>query len=227
MAASDRKAVHPMQTIATQQPSARRGGVAATLYFDLASPATYLLAERADRLLAGLQWRPACSLTLLGDGAERDLGAIAERAAQLQLPFVHPTRLRRRVRRTMRVATLAAERGTGAAFVLAATRLMFCGDHDIEDPEILAEAAAAAGIGRTEMLRATTDQRRDTLIVRAGRELLAAGAHQLPAVRVGEALFCGEHRLGYAVAAARELRAGRRRDAGPVATMTRPALRLL
>jgi 2-hydroxychromene-2-carboxylate isomerase len=216
-----------MQTIATQQPTARRGGVAATLYFDLASPATYLLAERADRLLAGLRWRPACGGTLLGDGPEGDLGAIAERAAQLQLPFVYPTRVRRRVRRAMRVATLAAERGTGAAFVLAATRLMFCGDYDIEDPEILAEAAAAAGIGTLEMRRATTEQRRDTLIDRAGSELLIAGADRLPAVRVGDALFCGERRLGHAVAMARELRGGRRRDTAPAARTTRPALRLL
>jgi 2-hydroxychromene-2-carboxylate isomerase len=127
----------------------------------------------------------------------------------------------------MRVATLAAERGTGAAFVLAATRLMFCGDYDIEDPEILAEAAAAAGIGTREMRRATTEQRRDTLIDRARRELLIAGADGLPAVRVGDKLFCGERRLGHAVAAARELRAGRRRDLAPAGRMTRPALRLL
>jgi 2-hydroxychromene-2-carboxylate isomerase len=225
MTASGRKAVHPMRTIVRQQPAAACGGV--TLYFDLASPATYLLAERADRLLAGLRWRPACSLALLGDGSGHELRAIAERAAQLQLPFVHPTRSRRCVRRAMRVATLAAERGAGALFVLAATRLMFCGDFDIEEPEILAEAAAVAGIGVHEMLRAANDQRRDAVAVRAGRELLVAGASRLPAVRVGDALFCGERRLEHAVAAARELRAGRRRAAGPVAHMSPPALRLL
>ena len=31
----------------------------ATLYFDLGSPYTYLAAERAERLFAGLEWRPA------------------------------------------------------------------------------------------------------------------------------------------------------------------------
>jgi 2-hydroxychromene-2-carboxylate isomerase len=225
MAASGRKAVHPMRTIVRQQPATARRGVA--LYFDLASPATYLLAERADRLLPGLQWRPASCRALLGDGTGHDLRAIAERAAQLQLPFVRPTGSRRCVRRAMRVATLAAERGTGALFVLAATRLMFCGDFDIEDPEILGEAAAAAGIGTLEMLRATSDQRRDAVALRAGRELLAAGADHLPAVRVGDALFCGERRLEHAVAAARELRAGRRRDAGPAARVAPPTLRLL
>ena len=210
----------------------RHAGVFPTMYFDLAAPATYLVAERADRLIAGLRWRPAGCFTRLGDGSEHDLGAIAERAAALELPFVRPTRVRRRLRHAMRVATLAAERGTGAAFVLAATRLMFCGDYDIEDPEVLAAAAAAAGIGTLEMRRATTDRRRDALIDRAGRELLIAGAYRvsadrLPAVRVGDALFCGERRLGLAAAAARELRAGHGHAAGALARRTRPVLRAL
>jgi 2-hydroxychromene-2-carboxylate isomerase len=216
-----------MQAIATAQQVGRGGGIAPTIYFDLAAPATYLAAERADRLLAGLRWRPARALALHGDAAERDLGAVAERAAQLGLPFVRPTRSPRRVPHATRVATLAAERGMGATFVLAASRLMFCGDYDIEDPEILAEAAAVAGIGRLEMLRAAADERRDAHVDYAGRELLVAGADRLPAVRVGGRLFCGERRLGHAVAAARELRAHRPHNARPVgARVARPALRL-
>ena len=42
------------------------------------------------------------------------------------------------------VALGGAEGGRGAGFVLAASRLAFCGGFDLEDPEILAEAAAAA-----------------------------------------------------------------------------------
>ena len=44
-----------------------------------------------------------------------------------------------------------------AAFVLAATRLAFCGGFDLEDPEILAEAAAAAGIVLDDYLQASRD----------------------------------------------------------------------
>ncbi len=43
--------------------------------------------------------------------------------------------------------------GCGAQFALAAMRLAFCGGFDLEDPEILAEAAAAAGIPLAGLLR--------------------------------------------------------------------------
>ena len=174
----------------------------ATLFFDLASPFTYLAAERADRLFARLEWLPASPETLqVEDLTDEGMRAVCERAALLGLPFVWPERRPRDVRRAMRVASLAAERGCGAGFVLAASRLAFCGGFDISDPEILAEAAAAAGIGLRETLAAVGDVGRDGPIEDAGRLLLAAGATRLPALRVGRILFCGEDRLLEAAAA--------------------------
>ena len=85
--------------------------------------------------------------------------------------------------------------------MLAASRLAFCGGFDIDDPELLAEAAAAAGIGLRETLAAAGDVARDGPIEEAGRTLLAAGATRLPALRVGRLLFCGEGRLLEAAAA--------------------------
>ena len=174
----------------------------ATLYFDLASPHTYLAAERAERLFAGLEWHPACADVLhcaeFGvDGMRR----VEERAALLGLPLVWPDGYPYRVNGAMRVASLAAERGCGAAFVLAASRLAFCGGFDIDDPEILAEAAAAAGIGLTETLQAAGEIGRDGPIGEVGRLLLAAGAERLPVLRVGRVLFSGEERLLEAAAA--------------------------
>jgi len=172
-------------------------------YFDLASPYTYLAAERAERMFARLQWLPAspdamqCT-TPIGD-AER--AAVTHRAARLGLPMVWPAEPTGTAIGAMRVASLAAERGLGAAFVLAASRLEFCGGYSIDDPEILAEAAAAAGIGLGDMLCAAGDVSRDGPIEQAGRMLLAAGADRLPALRVGQLLFCGEERLSEAVAA--------------------------
>ena len=188
---------------------ARRGHVATarqpartTLFFDLASPYTYLAAERADRLFARLEWLPASADMLDGvDLSEQAMRAASERAALLGLPFVCPDEPPRSVCGAMRVASLAAERGRGAAFVLAASRLAFCGGFDIDDPEILAEAAAAAGIGLREALSAAGDAGRDGGIEEAGRMLLAAGASGLPALRVGRLLFCGEDRLLEAAAA--------------------------
>jgi 2-hydroxychromene-2-carboxylate isomerase len=85
--------------------------------------------------------------------------------------------------------------------VLAAGRLAFCGGFDLDDPEILAEAAAASGIRLDECLRAAGDTRRDGAMEAAGRRLLAAGADRLPALRIGRSLFWGEQRVAAAAAA--------------------------
>src|SRR4051794_9394010 len=50
----------------------------ATFFFDLASPFTYLAAERVDRMFPALAWRPALSEAL---HAGNPLSAIAEREA--------------------------------------------------------------------------------------------------------------------------------------------------
>jgi 2-hydroxychromene-2-carboxylate isomerase len=173
-----------------------------TLYFDLGSPYTYLVAERAERLFARLEWLPASADMLHGAQlSDEGVHVACERAALLGLPLVWPEEPSYGVRGAMRVASLAAERGCGGAFVLAASRLAFCGGFDIDDPEILAEAAAAAGIGLAETLAAAGDVGRDGTIEDAGRGLLAAGATCLPALRVGRMLFCGEDRLLEAAAA--------------------------
>ncbi len=181
---------------------ARQGPARTTLYFDLGSPYTYLAAERAERLFARLEWMPASADILQGVRlSDERVHAASERAALLGLPLVWPEEPSHNVRGAMRVASLAAERGCGGAFVLAASRLAFCGGFDIDDPEILAEAAAAAGIGLAETLAAAGDVGRDGPIEDAGRGLLAAGATCLPALRVGRMLFCGEDRLLEAAAA--------------------------
>ena len=125
----------------------------AEFFFDLSSPFTYLAAERVDRAFEDVVWTPASSAALLrgplGEdpaGLDRLRLAAEERAALLRLPLSWPERFPADVPAAMRVAAFASEAGRGAAFVLAAARLAFCGGFDLEDPEILAEAAAAAGI---------------------------------------------------------------------------------
>ncbi len=143
-------------------------------------------------------WTPACtaSLTLrLGESTpttlEQQRRYAEQRAAELRLPLVWPERHPGPVPAAMRAAAYASEQGRGAAFVLAAGRLAFCGGFDLDDPEILAEAAAAAGIGMDGCLQAVGDVTRDGAIEGAGRRLLAAGADQLPALRVGRCVVLG------------------------------------
>ena len=182
-----------------------------TFFFDLASPFTYLAAERVDRMFPGLTWRPALTEALhAGDplAAATDRAAAQqaaeERAAALQMPLVWPDVYPSGARVAMRVAALAAAEGTNAApFVLAASRLAFCGGFDLDDPEVLAEAAAAAGLGLPEVLAAAGDVSRDGEMEATALRLLAQGATRLPVLKVDRTLFCGEHRIAEAAASIR------------------------
>jgi 2-hydroxychromene-2-carboxylate isomerase len=174
-----------------------------SFYFDLLSPWTYLAAERVERQFVGVRWRPVVPDVLAPEESDEDARRVVElRAEQLRMPLVWPDAWPSTGRSAMRIASLAAERGRAAPFVLAASRLAFCGGYDLDEPEALAEAAAAAGLGLEESLKAAGDLRRDGPLERAGLRLLAKGADELPVFVVGHALFCGERRLGEAAAMA-------------------------
>jgi 2-hydroxychromene-2-carboxylate isomerase len=174
-----------------------------SFYFDLGSPWTYLAAERVERRFAAVRWQPVVADVLAPeDGDEMARRQVEERALELHMPLVWPENWPTVGRRAIRVASLAAERRRAAPFVLAASRLAFCGGYDVDDPEALAEAAAAAGLGLDEALRAAGDVRRDGPLERIALRLIAQGADALPALVVGRTVFCGEERLPEAVAMA-------------------------
>lgn len=175
-----------------------------TFVFDLALAQTYLAAERVDSLFPGVRWQPALACAVWPAGVPHDrLAAQAEdRAVALGVPLVWPDPRPEEVRPAMRVASLAAELGRGAGFVLAASRLAFCGGFDLGDPEVLAEAAAAACLPLDLCLDVAGDTGRDRPMERAAQRLREAGGDELPALRVGRQLFCGERRVPAAAAAA-------------------------
>jgi 2-hydroxychromene-2-carboxylate isomerase len=182
--------------------------------FDLCCPYSYLAAERMERSFDDVIWTPASATALRCGAPDIDPEALegtrlaAEiRASELRLPLVWPERWPGEVPAAMRAAAYASEQGRGAAFALAAGRLAFCGGFDLDDPEILAEAAAAAGISLEGCLEAAGELHRDGPIEAVGRRLLAVGADRLPALRVGRAVFWGEHRVAEAAAAARHMAA--------------------
>jgi len=192
------------------RPGQRVTRVRAEFFFDLACPFTYLAAERVERAFDHVVWTPASKTALRGGSLDSDAAALEavrtaaeERAAALRLPLEWPETFPADVPAAMRVASHAADCGRGAAFVLAAGRLAFCGGFDLDDPEILFEAAAAAGLVLDDCLRAAGDRGRDGTIEAAGRRLLAAGADRLPALRVGRSLLWGEEKVAEAAAAAR------------------------
>ena len=211
----------PAAVPATPEPAVRGPGrPRVTFFFDLVSPWTYLAAERAERMLPGGRWRPATGEVLLGgrtapdprDIVRRD--AAERRADELRLPLIWPEGWPTSGQGAMRVAAMAAERGIAAPFVLAAGRLAFCGGYDLDDPEVIAEAAAAAGLALGDVLAAAAQIRRDGAMERAAMRLLRHGADELPAAVVGRRLFAGEGRLAEAAAFAAPAPVPRR-TAGP------------
>jgi 2-hydroxychromene-2-carboxylate isomerase len=188
-------------------------------FFDLACPFSYLVAERIERTLGEVDWVPVARTALPDPSSSlgsRKLRQLAERrAAELRLPLVWPDNAPSGSPSALRAAAYAVDLGAGATFALAASRLAFCGGFDLEDPEILAEAAAAAAIPLEGCLAATRDASWDDELRIVGYGLAARGITELPAIRIDRQLVQGER--GLAEAAAR-LSSGRgeRRPLAPV-----------
>jgi 2-hydroxychromene-2-carboxylate isomerase len=184
----------------------------ATFFFDLGCPFSYLAIDRVERLLPGTRWTPALGEAVhrgtpwAGRGRSRWLEAATARAGELRMPLTLPPESR--ATSAMRVAAYASEQDRRRAFAIAASRLAFCGGFDLEDPEVLAEAIAAAGLPLDAALRAARDQAWDAFLADAGRVVLATGGDRLPAVLIGGESICGEENLSEAAAHLRACRAG-------------------
>jgi 2-hydroxychromene-2-carboxylate isomerase len=180
-----------------------------TFFFDLGCPLSYLAAERVERTLGVVRWVPAAAVALPDAGRQpHELEALRERAERgaraLRLPLVWPDQFPARVPCALRAAMHACELGAGPRFALAAMRLAFCGGFDLDDPETLAEAAAAAGVPLQECMAAAGESDRDEVLLSTTRGLLRRGIKELPVIRVGRRWFEGEHGLVAASALLRE-----------------------
>jgi 2-hydroxychromene-2-carboxylate isomerase len=168
-------------------------------FFDLSCPFSYLGAERAERLLGDVDWIPAAANHLRDGNGELVSSADREHAessaARVRLPLVWPERFPSEAPRALRAASYASEIGAGSQFALAAARLAFCGGFDLEDPEVLAEAAAAACVPLDACLEQARNPARDAQLLATGDGLRRRGLERLPAVRVGPRWFVGEYGL--------------------------------
>jgi 2-hydroxychromene-2-carboxylate isomerase len=184
-------------------------------FFDVVSPLSYLAAERVERTLADVEWVVVDGTALAGESAGRPdlarLRAQAEaRARALRLPLVWPDEFPVRAPCARRAAAYACEIGAGPAFALAASRLAFCGGFDLEDPETLAEAAAAAGVPLDACLEAAGETWRDEQLDDVAASLCDAGVDELPAFRVGGHWLVGDGGLAAASALLAETELARR-----------------
>jgi 2-hydroxychromene-2-carboxylate isomerase len=164
-------------------------------FFDLACPFSYLAAERVERVLGGVEWIPSASLA---PPDERMREAAEREARALRVPLVWPENWPTSLPRGLRAAAFASDLGRARAFALAASRLTFCGGFDLEDPEILAEAAAAAGLSPEDCLIAAEDPTWDAAPASTAQGLRRRGVDALPAVRIGKAWRSGPHAVAEA-----------------------------
>ena len=172
-------------------------------FFDVRDPSSYLVAERVERRLPEAEWIAVDGVALApaGEDALRAMRTRAEAEARtLRLPLVWPEEFPVRTSCAQRAAAFACELGAGPAFVLAAGRLAFCGGFALDDPETIAEAAAAAAIPLGPCLEAAGESWRDEELGELSASLRGIGIERLPAFRVGSHWLQGEDALPMASA---------------------------
>src|SRR5919201_6741756 len=162
-------------------------------FFDLASPAAYLAAERALQVHPGVEWLPVLARELPGAetwdafrcAEERNIAlaqierAAAERGLQ---PIRWPEPFPFDSLFAMRVATYAKQIGRTVAFALAAFRQAFAAGRSLADPDNVVIAAAACEMHPTAVLKAAELRGVRTALEEATARAIALGVRDVPAV---------------------------------------------
>jgi 2-hydroxychromene-2-carboxylate isomerase len=177
----------------------------AAFYFDLASPLAYLAAERVLHVLPGpAEWQPVLARELSNAETfeayrrrteEEVFHTEIERAARAQglqplkwpIPFPFDSAL------AMRVTTYAKSIGRTVPFAHAAFRQAFAGGHSLEDPDFVLIAAAACEMHPAAVLKGAELRSVGEQLATATALAAQAGVTDVPAVRIGEKVFVGEH----------------------------------
>ena len=191
-AASPRARRHATGTRGARQ----RPASTAAFFFELGCPFSYVAAERVERTLGAISWVPTASLDRTR-GVEAARGAdvlemAGRQAAAMRLPLIEPENFVSPLKLATRAAAYAASQGGGPRFALAAFRLSFCGGYDLEDPAIIGEAAAAAGLGVVEVLTAAKDPRWD---IQPRERHVVCSATESPVYRRSESAVAGSKDL--------------------------------
>lgn len=203
----------------------------ATFYFDLASPLSYLAAERVLHVLPEpAEWQPVLLSELVLDGQAAAPGG----ADHIELSFEFgPAGLRAEIERraqalgiqplrwphpfpfdstfAMRVATYARSIGRAVAFAQAAFRQAYAGGRNLEESDNVLIAAAACEMHPTAVLKAAALRSTDGELRKQTARAARAGVRALPAVLIEDHVYAGEAALERA---ATHMRASARTAAG-------------
>src|SRR4051795_815159 len=172
-------------------------------FFDLASPAAYLAAERALQSHPGVEWIPVLARELPSAESweafrcaeERNIAlAHIERTAAEQglQPVRWPDPFPFDSLFAMRVATYAKQIGRTVAFALAAYRQAFAAGRSLAEPDNVVIAAAACEMHPAAVLKAAELRSIREQLQAATAAAARAGVREVPAVTVGEEVFAGE-----------------------------------
>jgi 2-hydroxychromene-2-carboxylate isomerase len=167
-------------------------------YYELASPACYLVAER---IMAELPVVPEWEPVLWEPVLDPDRGLVERVAAAGGLqPVRWPDPWPPQSRRAMLAATYAKRIGRAVAFSLAAFRQAFAGGRDLGDEDTVLIAAAACEMHPAAVLKGIALRSVADALERASAAARATGAPALPAIAVGERVFHGERAIEDAAA---------------------------
>ncbi|MBO0767605.1 MAG: DsbA family protein [Solirubrobacterales bacterium] len=162
----------------------------AAFFFALDCPLSYLVAERMERDFGQIAWVPMLSPSDPRRARERFFRTLSI-AAGAGMPLIEPENFPFDPKPVTRGAVFAAAQGAGAGFAVAAMRLTFAGGFDLSDPDVIAEAAAAAGLSAEEVLTASQDPGNDTALASVGRGLVRRGVAEAPVMRIDGGWFSG------------------------------------
>ena len=171
-----------------------------SVFFAPGCPISYLVAERVERILGEVDWIPVLSL---GGVTDELLAEACAQARALRLPLQMPDDPSADPLPLTRAACLASQSGVGARFGLAAARLIFCGGYELDDPQVIEEAADVAGLSVSAVRRAVAQDRFDPTLQATAAGLARHGVQVTPVIRVGQRWFQGLQALpGTAIIAA-------------------------
>jgi 2-hydroxychromene-2-carboxylate isomerase len=173
-------------------------------YYELGSPACYLVAEQIMSALPVVpEWEPVSLSDVVAvrpgeddavgfRGNETDREEIETRAAALGLqPIRWPARWPPDTATAMRAATYAKRVGRAVAFSLAAFRQAFAGGRELGDENTVLIAAAACEMHPTAVLKGIALRSVGEAMRGAEARAAAAGVASLPAIQVGDRVFEG------------------------------------
>ena len=150
-------------------------------YYDLGSPACYLVAEQVGGRAV---WEPVLAAELSPPVGELDRASIERRARELGIqPLCWPAVWPPDSRLAMLAATYAKRIGRGVAFSLAAFRQVFAGGRDLGQQETVLIAGAACEMHPSALLKGIELRATAQALAAATEGARRRGVTQVPEVR--------------------------------------------